>query len=286
MTRRPLTAFLLPALTALVAACASSGMSGGASVSSLSADGEYTVMTYTDFPDVPEFGAGTVYYPEDAPDAVGGVAVAPGWTEMQRHIDWWGPRLASHGYAVLVLDTNDRFRDQPDLRADALMAAVGILRGENGRRGSPLFGKVDRSKMALMGHSMGGGGTLIAASEHSDELSAAIPFTPWEPEADLSGITVPTLVMAGSADRIAPVDEHAWRHFNLIPESTTKVYMEVDGGNHYIADTTRGPDLATMGRYGIAWLKLYMDGDESYRDFIYGARDVDAGKFSRYITSP
>jgi dienelactone hydrolase len=255
------------------------------SVASLSADGGYAVLTYTDFPDVPEFGAGTIYYPVDAPGTVGGVAVAPGWTEMQRHIEWWGPRLASHGYAVLILDTNDR-GDSPSLRADALMAAVAILSGENGRRGSPLFGKVDGGKMAIMGHSMGGGGVLLAANEHSDQLRAAIPLTPWEPGADLSGVKVPTLVMAGSVDRIAGVDNHAWRHFNLIPESTTKVYMEVDGGDHYIADTTRGTDLPTVGRYAIAWLRLYMDGDERYRELIYGEREMDAGKFSRYVTSP
>jgi len=166
------------------------------------------------------------------------------------------------------------------------MAAVGVLRGENGRRGSPLFGKVDGDKMAIMGHSMGGGGALIAANEHSDELEAAILLAPWEPQADLSGIRVPTLVMAGSADQIAEVDAHAWRHFNGIPESTTKVYMEVDGGDHYIADTTRGTDLPTVGRYAIAWLKLYLDGDEGYRDLIYGEREMDAGKFSRYVTSP
>jgi dienelactone hydrolase len=260
-------------------------MSSQASVASLSGQGEYSVASYTDFPDVPEFGAATIHYPENAEGLVGGVAVAPGFTEMQRHIQWWGPRLASHGYAVLILDTNEP-RDRPDARADALMAAVRILRGENSRRGSPLNGKVDVSKMAVMGHSMGGGGTLIAASQHSDQLSAAIPFTPWEPEADLSGITIPTLVIAGSADNIAGVGEHAWRHFNEIPAATTKVYLEVDGGDHFIADTERGPDLATIGRYGIAWLKLYMDGDESYRDFIYGPRTADEGKFSRYVTSP
>jgi triacylglycerol lipase len=276
-----------PAFALLLAACAGTGpgISSDVSVASLSADGQYTVMTYTDFPSVTEFAVGTIYYPANAPEPVGGVAVAPGFTEMQRHIDWWGPRLASHGYAVLILDTNER-REQPDLRASALMAAVRVLRDENGRRGSPLFGKVDASKMAIMGHSMGGGGTLLAANEHSAELRAAIPFTPWEPVADLSGVTVPTLVMAGSADRIAPVADHAWRHFNLIPESTTKVYMEVDGGDHYIADSTRGADLPTVGRYAIAWLKLYVDGDERYRDFIYGPRTVDADKFSRYVTSP
>ena len=83
------------------------------------------------------------------------------------------------------------------------------------------------------------------------------------------------------------MDDHAWRHFQSIPESTTKVYMEIDGGNHYIADTDRGTDLATVGRYGIAWLKLYLDEDERYRDFIYGEYHTPAaGKFSRYVTNP
>jgi dienelactone hydrolase len=284
MIRRPLQACWTLLFSVVLTACASSGVPSAVTEASISGVGPYTVMSYTDFPDVPEFGDGTIYYPSDASGTFGGVAVAPGFTEGQSHIEWWGPRLASHGYAVLVLDTNEP-RERPDARADALMAAVRVLRAEGARSGGPLEGKVDRSKMAIMGHSMGGGGVLIAANRHSADLSAVIPFTPWEPEADLSGITVPTLVMAGSADRIAPVEEHAWRHFNLIPSGTTKVYMEVDGGNHYIADTERGPDLAMVGRYGIAWLKLYMDGDERYRDFIYGERTSDAGVFSRYVTA-
>ena len=66
-----------------------------------------------------------------------------------------------------------------------------------------------------------------------------------------------------------------------------KVYMEIDGGGHYIADPTRGTDLATIGRYGVAWLKLYLDGDEGYRGFIYGDEaETDREKFSRYATGP
>ena len=98
---------------------------------------------------------------------------------------------------------------------------------------------------------------------------------------------MPTLVIAGSADRIANVTDHAWRHFESIPESTTKVYLEIEGGDHYVADSDRGTDLATVGRYGIAWLKLYLDGDERYRDFIYGAQhELDLDKFSRYLVGP
>ena len=61
--------------------------------------------------------------------------------------------------------------------------------------------------------------------------------------------------------------------------------MEIEGGDHYVADSDRGPDLATVGRYGIAWLKLYLDHDERYRDFLYGEHNAaDLEGFSRYVT--
>ena len=277
-------------LSIFLAACTVTSTGGsapdtGPSVASLSVDGPHEIRAYTS-PDVPEYGDATIYYPIDATSPVGGVAISPGFTETQRHINWWGPRLASHGYAVLVFNTNTP-RDMPDLRGEGLIAGVNVLKAENSRPGSPLNGMVDVNKMAIMGHSMGGGGTLIAANNYSDQIQAAIPFTPWQPEGDFSNITVPTLVIAGEADRIAAVGDHAWPHYLSIPQSTTKVYLEVDGGDHFIANSGSDKDHATLGRYGIAWLKLYLDGDERYRDFIYGeTAKADLPGFSRYITNP
>lgn len=273
----------------LLAACTTSEVLqnpvSSISIASLSVDGPYSIRAYTSFPDVPEFGNATIYYPLDVAGQIGAVAISPGFTERQRHINWWGPRLASHGFATLVLDTNE-LRDSPALRGDALIAAVRLLKAENTRADSPLYGRVDADKLAVMGHSMGGGGALIAAHNYSDEIQAAIPFTSWQPDLRFEGITVPTLVIAGAADRIAPVAVHAWPHFQSIPKTTTRVYLEVAGGNHFIANSGAS-DNAMLGRYAIAWLKLYLDGDERYREFIYGeAQKVDADRLSRYITNP
>lgn len=283
---RPTAAPALGLLLFLVlAACAGPRALPG--TEALADDGDFAVLSYTDFPDVPEFGDATIYYPVGTPGPIGGVAIAPGFTERQRHIEWWGPRLASHGYAVVLLDTNDP-REQPNARAEALLAAVRLLRSESSRPESRLFGRIAVDRMAVMGHSMGGGGALRVAAEHGDIVRAAIPFTPWEPEADFSRISVPTLIIAGEEDDIAEVGEHAWRHFMAIPRSTAKVYMELEGGDHFIADTSRGDDLPTIGRYALAWLKLHLDGDERYRDFLFAAERAggDAGKVSRYVANP
>lgn len=238
--------------------------------------GPYQVAYYSQLPPVAEFSAATVYFPANKAQDFGGVVIAPGFIEKQVNIEWWGYHLASHGYAVLVLDTNDP-RDYPPARADALMAGVALLRAEDSRMGSTLRGKIHLDRMAVMGHSMGGGGTLLAASEHSDQLQAAIPFTPWLPDADFSGVSVPTLVIAGEIDRIATVAEHAWPHYQTLTNGVPRMYLEVRGGNHFIANTLTdneglNPNIDVhdlVGAMAVAWLKLFLDGEEAYRDLLF-----------------
>lgn len=253
-------------------------------VESLSGDGIYSVERYIDLPDVPEYGDATVYYPSDKTELFGAIAISPGFTETQAPMSWWGPRLASHGFAVLTFNTNAP-RDYPNIRADALMAAVGMVRGENTRTDSPLFGKLDVNKMIVMGHSMGGGGTLIAADAHGDELVAAIPFTPWQPDTQFTHITIPTLVIAGESDSIAPVANHAWPHYQSIPDSTPKAFLEFKNGNHFIGNSSRSNLDAhdVMGRYVIAWLKFYVDKDSRYEVFLEeDSADKESDVFSRF----
>jgi triacylglycerol lipase len=206
-----------------------------------------------------------MYYPTNATAPFAGVAIAPGFIETQSAIAGWGTFLASHDFIVLVIDTNTT-GDSPALRADALMAAVGTIKQENTRQGSPLYGKVDVNRMAIMGHSMGGGGTLIAADGHSSELKAAVPLCPWSSSpTTFPNITVPTMILAGQSDIVAPVAQHAWPFYQSIPTSTDKAYVEYTGGDHFIANN---PNVPVMAREGLSWLKVYVDGDTRFLQFI------------------
>ena len=250
---------------------------------SLGRPGPYQVAYYSSYPAVPEFSAATIYFPANKGEDFAGVAISPGFVESQENMNWWGNHLASHGFAVLTLDTNE-LRDNPSLRADALMAAIEVLRNEGERMGGTLRGKILNDRMAIMGHSMGGGGTLIAANAHSAELKAAIPFTPWQPDGNFFAISIPTLVIAGENDRIAPAADHALPHFESLSEDIPKMYFEIKDGNHFIANTDTGdgrlaPNIDVhdlVGGMSVAWLKLFVDGDEEYRELVFGempARD-------------
>ena len=257
---------------------------------SLGRPGPYQVAYYSSYPPVPEFSAATIYFPANKGEDFAGVAISPGFVESQENMSWWGRHLASHGFAVLTLDTNE-LRDNPSLRADALMAAIEVLRNEGDRMGSTLRGKILKDRMAIMGHSMGGGGTLLAANAHSAELKAAIPFTPWQPDGVFAEISVPTLVIAGEIDRIAPVVDHASPHFASLSDGIPKMYLEIKGGNHFIANTDTGGERLTpnidvhdlVGGMGVAWLKLFVDGDENYRELVFGEMPAsDRERLSRW----
>lgn len=237
-------------------------------VDSASKDGSYTTDKYTSgYADSAAFGAATIYYPTSATPPFPGVAVSPGFLEGQ--MAGWGPFLATHGYIVLTFDTNAP-TDSPQTRATALMAAVDVLTSENTRQGGPLMGKVDTSKFAIMGHSMGGGGTLIAANTNSAKLKATVPLCPYQPGGNFSGITVPTLIIAGQSDTIAPIAQNATPHYASIPASTTKAYAEFRGADHFVAnDPHAGANGQIAGRLALSWLKVFVDGDMRYKQFLH-----------------
>ena len=160
----------------------------------------YTSQAVSDWY-TPGFGAATIYYPTSTAQTYGGIAVSPGYTGTQSSISWYGPRLASHGFVVITIDTNSRY-DDPSERATQLLAALDWLTNSWSGRA-----RVDRNRLAVMGHSMGGGGSIEAAARRPS-LQAAVPLTPWHTDKTWSTST-PTLIFGADGDSVAPVSTHA-----------------------------------------------------------------------------
>jgi dienelactone hydrolase len=244
----------------------------------------FEVRTYDPAPQLEEFAAGTVFYPLtlsfDAP--VGLIVFVPGFRATQDVYDWWGPALASFGYAVMIIDTNTP-TDSQAARKQAAIAGVAFLKAENSKQGSPLLGKLDVNKVALMGHSMGGGAVLQAALEMGSEVNAVIPLSLYccEPGQSFAGnysaLGVPSLLFVSSEDTIAPPAQHAKLLYDSIPSNIPKTYVEFATGDHMIA-ANGGPDLATLGRLSLAWLKIHLEGKADLSRFVKN----DDSKFSQF----
>jgi len=246
---------------------------------SASTPGPYHVARYsTGLTESAAYAGYDVDYPEDATPPFAGVAVIPGFIEGRSAVGDWGPFLASYGFAVITVDPNTPL-DPPTTRADGLWAAIGSLTDENARAGSPLEGKLDTTRFAVMGHSMGGGGTLETANAHSVDLRAAIPLTPWDLVTSFGMVTVPTLILAGQTDGVAPVAQHAMPFYSSIPSTSVKAYAEFSGGDHYVASsplTNKGVAIL-----GLSWLKVYVEGDSRYRPLIKTRPEL-----SMFLTAP
>lgn len=216
------------------------------------------------------FGGGTIYYPTDTSQGTfGGVVVAPGYTASSSTMSWLGHRLASQGFVIFTIDTNTRY-DQPNSRGRQIEAALDYLVED-----SDVTDTVDPDRLAVMGHSMGGGGTLAAADDRP-ELKAAIPLTPWHTQKNWSSVTVPTMIIGAENDSVASTRSHAIPFYESLNGSLDKAYVELDGASHFAPNTNNTP----IARNSIAWLKLFVDEDERYEQFLCPAPST--GWFSDY----
>ena len=215
-----------------------------------------------------------------------GVVIAPGWTETQTAatcpLTQWANFLGSYGFVVMLIDTAtagtaNTITPQPPDRANALMEAEKNLVAENTRSGSALAGKIDTSRMALMGHFDGRRRhLLIAASANGSshpEIKAAIGLCPWNSAGSPYGADiVPSLMFDGTADVLVSVGATgmATVEYGSIPTKTPKMYSEFTGGSHYVACTPQGTAATdvVVAREGLSWLEVHVMHDTRYQQFL------------------
>jgi len=223
--------------------------------------------------ETPGFGAGTLWYPVDAGDGpFGAVAVLPGFTGNEASIRWYGPLLASHGFVVLTATTNGGL-DQPPARATQFLAMLDYLASS----ANPVRHLVDPDRLAVIGHSMGGGGAIEATSRRPS-IKASVPLTPWHTTKTWPNVQTPTLVLAAQNDTTATVASHARPLYNGLPDDLAKGYPEIRGAGHSVPTSGFNPLVA---RLTVSWIKRFVDDDLRYEQFHCPIPD-DPATYSEY----
>jgi dienelactone hydrolase len=216
--------------------------------------GPFAVTSTSVSSTVSGFGGGRIYYPTTTSEGTfGAVVIAPGFTAGSSQYTSLAERVASHGFVTFAIDTNSR-SDFPDSRGDQILAALDYLTGQ-----STVRSRIDASRLAVSGHSMGGGGTLAAANERPS-IQAAVALQPWHSTKSWSGIRVPTMIIGAENDSTASPASHSEPFYNSIPASSEKAYVELNNEGHFAGNS----NPADQARAMITWLKRYVDDDTRY----------------------
>jgi dienelactone hydrolase len=217
------------------------------------------------------FNGGRIYYPTDTSLGTwGAVAVVPGYTaSWEAEGAWMGHWIASFGFVVIGINTNTP-TDWDTARGTQLLAALDYL-----TQRSPVRDRVDPQRLGVMGHSMGGGGA-ISAAQRRPSLKAAVPFAPASFSQDLSGVQVPTMIM-GARDDGTVTPASLDRLYATLPTTTEGAFVELSSGGHGFP--TWGNSNVT--RRMIPWLKIFLDNDTRYTQFLCPGL-ADSTGVSRY----
>ncbi|MGQ0599872.1 dienelactone hydrolase family protein [Aquabacterium sp.] len=206
------------------------------------------------------FGGGTVYTP-NAPGQYALIAVCPGFSAAQSSIAAMSRRLATHGFVVVAIDTFT-ILDLPGSRGNQLLAALKTVAA---LQTGPVVGKVDASRMAVAGWSMGGGGT-IRAVESTPGLKGGTAWAPFALSNQLSQTAVPLAILAGSADTVAVPSTFAEAFYKAVPKTVPKLLGTIRGANHGFPTTVSQP----ASYISVAWMKRFVDNDNRYTQFLQG----------------
>lgn len=119
------------------------------------------------------------------------------------------------------------------------------LIGLNSNAASLFYQKLNGSA-AIMGHSMGGGASILAANGNSN-IKTVVGLAPAETSPSAisaaAGVVVPALVFSGSSDGVTPPEEHHLPIYTGL-NSLSKTYISITGGGHcYFANSNFNCDF-------------------------------------------
>jgi dienelactone hydrolase len=222
----------------------------------------HTTITFNDPARTGGFGSGggpgrqiqsEIYYPADVagtdvaaatgehPVIVFGHGFVMAW---DAYANIW-EELVPQGYIMVFPRTEGNFTPSHDDFGMDLALLVTKMQELNTTSGSILENHV-AAKLAIMGHSMGGGSSFLAAASNTS-IETVIGLAPAETNSSAisaaAQVTVPALVFSGTGDAVTPAADHHLPIYNATA-SNCKNYVEITGGGHcYYANSNFNCDF-------------------------------------------
>lgn len=217
-----------------------------------------------------------VWHPDPVEGPYPAVVLAHGFVMGPNDYEGLANALASLGYVVIALGTEMGFA--ADHAAYGLDLAFVAQTVADNATGGALDGAFN-GRIALSGHSMGGGACWLAAAANPP-VDAFLVFAPAEtsPSAIAAGtsITAPAMVISGTGDAITPpATQHQPLHDAAVNSACRAFVSLIDGGHCGFADPGSLCDIGELGFQGlspaaqldatidvsVAWLNAFLQDD-------------------------
>lgn len=257
----------------------------------IGAPGEHEVCSYTSDLESSGYASARLSYPCGLDGTtLPATTLTGGFTNTKEQMYWLADHLSSHGYAVLAM-TPTNILGSPTVWKTAHLSGFAKLAEENARAGSPLQNSIDLDQRAIMGFSMGGGGTLLAAGELGEGFASAIALAPWLGglDPDYLNIKEPVLVL-GSADDTLAYASTVGSYYESLPADIVRAIAIYRDSTHFEWYGSGDAEQKTKFKILItAWMDWRMKNDASARDYYDGsehARHMAEDWFTRFEFEP
>lgn len=188
--------------------------------------------------------------------------------------------LVPEGYIVVLPKTEGSlFPSHTNYAKDIAFLSTEFRK--QGKLITSLFYQRIKNKCAAMGHSMGGGATLLAL-QYANRINTTITFAAAETSPSAisycSSIVKPSLLFAGEDDCVTPFEVHQQPMYDNLA-SACKTLININGANHcQFADydfacslgelfcstgITREEQHDVMNTFMLPWLDYFLNGDVS-----------------------
>jgi hypothetical protein len=182
--------------------------------------------------------------------------------------------IATHGFVIVAC--NDTQVERPCMSAglDWLIA-----QDDSG----PMMGKLDITREATIGYSWGGGGAIDTADRVNVKATVSLHGMPPRVTDAFAKMHAPLLLFTSTGDTFVSADEYVTPNYQKsLVQTFYATFSDTSAGHLYVVDQGAAACLgAILGLGGcasavveraptIAWLRLWVCGDETAKKFFYG----------------
>lgn len=163
------------------------------------------------------------------------------WDAYQNIWEYFVPK----GFILAFPRTEGNFSPSHNDFALDLRVVNERMKLEGQTPASPFYQKIS-SRSAIMGHSMGGGCSMLAAANYN-QIDCVVGLAPAETNPSAvsaaANITTPAIVFSGAQDGVTPPAQHHTPIYNAIV-SNCKTFVSITGGAHcYFANSNFNCDF-------------------------------------------